>query len=78
MSSDGHDGNREQAPLRFIELLQAVAAALLGVQSERARQRDFSRGKPMHFILIGILATIIFVLTITGIVQLVLHLATGG
>ncbi|MCK5770087.1 DUF2970 domain-containing protein [Algiphilus sp.] len=78
MSSEGQNGNGGQAPLRFIELLQAVAAALLGVQSERARKRDFSRGKPMHFIIIGVLATIVFVLTITGIVQLVLHLATGS
>ncbi|MCR9089729.1 DUF2970 domain-containing protein [Algiphilus sp.] len=64
-----------QRPLRFLELLQSVAAALLGVQSNAARTRDFSRGKPLHFVIIGAVATVLFVLAVAGIVRLVLHLA---
>lgn len=62
-------------PLSFLELLQSVAAAMLGVQSDKARQRDFSRGKPLHFVIIGLAATLVFVLAVVGIVQLVLRLA---
>lgn len=76
MSKAGeHDKDDAQRPLRFLELLQSVAAALLGVQSDAARKRDFSRGKPLHFVIIGVVATLLFVLAVAGIVRLVLHLA---
>ncbi|WP_420426464.1 DUF2970 domain-containing protein [Algiphilus sp.] len=71
----GNDNDDPQRPLRFLELLQSVAAAMLGVQSDAARKRDFSRGKPLHFVIIGVAATLLFVLAVAGIVQLVLHLA---
>lgn len=69
------NNDRDKEYLGFWELLQSVGAALLGVQSEAARRRDFSKGRPMHFILIGIAATLVFILTIAGIVRLVLQLA---
>jgi len=71
--NDDDDGRGQ--PLSFLELLQSVAAAMLGVQSDKARQRDFSRGKPLHFVIIGLAATLVFVLAVVGIVQLVLRYA---
>lgn len=65
----------DQAPLSFREMLQSVLAAALGVQSGKNRTRDFSRGKPSHFILLGVGFTVLFVLIVLGIVKLVLHLA---
>lgn len=62
-------------PLSFREMLQSVLAAALGVQSAKNRSRDFSRGKPSHFIFLGLLFTGVFVLTIYGVVRLVLHFA---
>ncbi|MBU1283907.1 MAG: DUF2970 domain-containing protein [Gammaproteobacteria bacterium] len=56
-------------------MLQSVLSAALGVQSGKNRSRDFSRGKPSHFIILGVLFTAVFVLVIFGIVKLVLHLA---
>jgi len=55
--------------------LQSVLSAAIGVQSGKNRSRDFSRGKPSHFIILGALFTVVFVLAIFGIVKLVLHLA---
>ena len=63
-------------PLTLKEMLQSVLAAALGVQSGRNRSRDFSRGKPSHFIILGVAFTAIFVLVVLGVVKLVLHL--GG
>ena len=71
------DGKRDER-LSFWELLQSVLAALLGVQSESARRRDFSKGKPLHFIIIGVVATVLLVLIFAGIVRLVLTLAGTG
>ncbi len=53
----------------------SVGAAFFGVQSEKNRARDFQHGKPMQFIIIGLIATTIFILTLVGVVQLVLNLA---
>lgn len=76
MTDQQKDSQQEDnRPLGFMELLQSVAAALLGVQSDAARRRDFSRGKPVHFIIIGVVATALFVLAVIGVVQLVLALA---
>ncbi|MGE6792806.1 Protein of unknown function [Pseudomonas guineae] len=62
-------------PLTLWEMLQSVLSAALGVQSGKNRSRDFSRGKPSHFIILGVLFTATFVLVIFAVVKLVLHLA---
>jgi len=69
------DDHNDDKPLTFREMLQSVLAAAFGVQSGKNRARDFSRGKPSHFILLGLLFTSVFVLLLFGLVQLVLHLA---
>ena len=61
--------------LTFGQLARSTLAAFIGVQSNANRERDFSRGKLSHFIWMGLLFGLIFVLTLVGIVQLVLHLA---
>jgi len=69
------DEQDNDKPLTFREMLQSVLAAAFGVQSGKNRARDFSRGKPSHFILLGVLFTSIFVLVLFVLVRLVLHLA---
>ena len=66
-----------QAPLTLREMLQSVLAAARGVQSGKNRSRDFSRGKPGLFILLGVLFTALFVIVLLGAVKLIVHLATG-
>ena len=65
----------DEKPLTFREMLQSVLAAAFGVQSGKNRSRDFSRGKPSHFIILGVSFTALFVLVIVAVVKLVLHLA---
>lgn len=62
--------------LRFRDLLGSAGAALIGVQSERNRERDFSHGRPRDFIVMGVIFTLLFILFIWGLVQLVMSLAT--
>lgn len=69
------DDPQQDRPLTFREMLYSVAAAAFGVQSGKNRARDFSRGKPSHFILLGVLFTLVFALMLFGVVKLVLHLA---
>lgn len=70
---DQHDDDKR--PLGWGELLQSILAAALGVQSGRNRTRDFSRGRPVQFIVLGLLFSLIFVVVILGLVRLVLYLA---
>ena len=63
----------EQAQLSFGQLLKSTFFAFLGVQSNANRERDFSQGRMSHFIWMGLLFGVVFVLTIIGVVQLVLH-----
>ncbi len=57
------------------DTVKSVLAAFVGVQSEANRQRDFSKGKASHFIIIGAVMTVAFVLVLYGIVQVILHFA---
>ena len=48
---------------------------MFGAQSSRRREADFTRGKPIHYILVGMLVTLVFILTVWGVVKLVVGLA---
>jgi UPF0716 family protein affecting phage T7 exclusion len=63
--------NERQAP-SFFSVLGSVLASMFGVQSTSKREADFTHGKPIHYILVGLLVTAAFVLTVWGVVELVL------
>nr|WP_294979184.1 DUF2970 domain-containing protein [uncultured Pseudomonas sp.] len=67
--------DQQNKPPSFWQMLHSVLAAAFGVQSGKNRARDFSQGKASHFIALGILFTLIFVLLLYSLVQLVLHFA---
>jgi hypothetical protein len=56
-------------------VLGSVLAGMFGVQSTRKREEDFVYGKPSHYILVGLLVTAIFILSVWGVVRLVMSLA---
>ena len=56
----------------FWEVVMSVLAAALGVQTSKNRERDFTQGNPLVFIAAGLIFTILFVLTLIGVVNLVL------
>lgn len=65
----------DNKPPTFWQMLHSVMAAAFGVQSGKNRARDFTHGKPSHFVFMGIAFTVIFALVLMGIVQLVLYFA---
>ncbi|MCQ4299306.1 DUF2970 domain-containing protein [Pseudomonas songnenensis] len=68
--------DEQEKRLTLREMLGSVLAAALGVQSGKNRARDFSHGKPSHFIILGVGFTVLFVLMILGLVKLVLYLVS--
>lgn len=52
--------------------MHSVLAAMFGVQSSTRHERDFTRGRPSQYIIVGLLFTLIFILIVWGVVKLVL------
>ncbi len=63
------------SPPTFWHVIQSVLAAMFGVQSNKARARDSTSGKPLHYIVVGLVFTLLFVLVLWGVVRLVLSVA---
>jgi hypothetical protein len=59
----------------FFSVLGSVLASMFGVQSSKKHETDFTRGKPIHYIMVGLLVTAVFILTVWGVVKLVLAFA---
>ena len=55
-----------------LQVAQSVGAALIGVQSSKNRERDFKTGNPLHFIIGGLIGTLLFIFIVWLLVQYVL------
>ncbi|MGB1556568.1 MAG: DUF2970 domain-containing protein [Oceanococcaceae bacterium] len=59
----------------FWQVLWSTLAAFFGVQNRSNRERDFTRGKASHFILMGLMVTVAFVVVLAAAVKLALAAA---
>ncbi len=57
---------------RLTNTIKSVAAAFIGVQSNKNRERDFNEGKFSHFVIVGIIGVILFIGLLVTVVSLVL------
>lgn len=62
----------EQKSPSWYHVVSSVLAAGFGVQSKKNRERDFQHGKPIVFIITGIVFTILFIFTVMLVVTTVL------
>ena len=65
----------EKITITFWQLLMSTMAAFIGVQSNANRERDFKHGKLSHFLAIGLLFGLTFVLSIVAVVNIVMSFA---
>lgn len=54
------------------QVLKSVLAAIFGVQSSQARERDFKHGNAWIFIIAGLVVVTLFVLGLYWLVQVVI------
>ena len=54
------------------QVIQSVLAAFIGVQSNENRQRDFEHGSLSSYLVVGAIATVLFILTLATIVSFIL------
>ena len=55
----------------LLHVIRSVLAAGIGVQSEKNRKIDFEHGTLSTYLIVGFIATVLFVLTIVSIVSMV-------
>jgi len=55
----------------LFSVIGSVAASMFGVQSSRKHGEDFKKGKLSTYLAVGAAATLVFILTIWGLVHLV-------
>lgn len=57
---------------KLFQIIKAVLGAMVGVQSEQQRQQDFQSSSPIPYIVVGVIATLLFVVTLILVVNWVL------
>jgi len=65
--------NKEQKPPGIFDVILSVLAAMVGIQSDKNRKRDFEKGRMSHYIFVGIVLVAIFVFTLISIVNGILE-----
>jgi len=58
-----------------LQIISSVLASFIGVQSNKNRERDFKYGRPIYFIIAGVILTVLFILAVYSAVQFALHSA---
>lgn len=71
------DDSSQGKPPTFWQMLHSVLAAALGVQSGKNRTRDFTHGKASHFIALGIVFMLVFVMLLVGLVKLAMYVTAA-
>ena len=72
--SDHHDNSTDdpQEKIGLFAVVMSVMAAMFGVRGSRAHERDFTKGRPAAYIIVGLIFTVLFVGLLVGVVVLVL------
>jgi Protein of unknown function (DUF2970) len=72
-----HD-NQSNKPSIF-RVIRSIIAAGIGIQTETNRRRDFQEGaSPTIYVIVGLIATAVFIFTVIMIVKLVVHSLAGN
>lgn len=56
----------------FINVVKSAVAAAFGIQSQANRERDFESGRPMHFIIAGVVTTMLFLFAVGLFVKIMI------
>jgi len=73
MDDEPQSSQRRQS---FRSIVGSVFASMFGVQSSRKHKEDFTKGSIGAYIAVGLIATLLFILTVWGVVKLVVSVAT--
>ena len=64
-----------EKPHGLRDVVAGILAAAIGVQSNKNRERDFTHGSARQFIVVGLIATLLFITAVYAVVRLVIRLS---
>ena len=64
--------NKQNADVSTFSIIKSAMAAMIGIQSDANRERDFQSGKFWHFFIAGLFVTIAFIGSVWLAVQYML------
>lgn len=56
----------------LLHVVKSVLAAAIGVQSDKNREIDFKNGSLSAYVIVGLIATVLFIFALVAIVSLVI------
>ena len=56
----------------WLRVIKSVIAAGIGVQSDENRKYDFENGKLSHYLIVGFIATVLFVVVLKLIISMII------
>ncbi len=56
----------------LLHVVKSVIAAIVGVQSNKNREIDFKHGSLPAYLIVGLIATVLFIVAIASVVSLVI------
>lgn len=59
----------KQKPPGIFNVIGSVLAAMIGIQNDENRERDFEQGKASNYIVVGVIVVAIFVISLISIVN---------
>lgn len=68
-ANNGVDDSKNESGLSIFQVIYSVLAAMFGVQNQDRHKRDFEKGDPTQFIVVGILFVVVFVFGLIWIVN---------
>jgi len=69
--------NKKNTDPSFFQVVFSAMAAAFGVQSRKNQARDFEKGKIGHYIVAGLVVTVIFITVVVVAVKFALANAAG-
>ena len=72
MSDQPSSNNEQEKPPSLWQVVCSVLSAFVGIQNSKNKERDFKHGNHKVFIGVGIVMTLVFMLTVFTVVQVVL------
>ena len=59
----------------LLDVARSVLWAMIGVQKSKNHERDFKHGKPLQYIIVGLIGVAIFITIIITVVKFALSMA---
>ncbi|MFA7555091.1 MAG: DUF2970 domain-containing protein [Spongiibacteraceae bacterium] len=69
------DNDKQDKAPTFLQVIGSVLSAFIGIQNKKNKERDFKYGNHRVFIIVGLMMTLTFLVTVITIVQVVLSQA---